>query len=90
MLSLILILLQEIKAKIKIVCICKGIKQGRICEAIQKGANTVEKVNVATGSGDGGCKATRCGPVIKKLIENKGKVILEPYETKIEDEDLDI
>ncbi|APJ02939.1 (2Fe-2S)-binding protein [Silvanigrella aquatica] len=79
--------IEEIKAKIKIVCICKGIKQGRICEAIQKGANSVEKVNKQTGSGDGGCKATRCGPVIKKLIENKGKVILEPYETKIDDDD---
>ena len=79
--------IDEIKAKIKVVCICKGIKQGRICDAIQNGADTIEKVNKQTGSGDGGCKATRCGPVIKKLLENKGKIILEPYETKVEDDD---
>lgn len=80
--------LAEIKAKIKIVCICKGIKQGKICDAIQKGANTREKVNQMTGSGSGGCNATRCGPVIEKLLENKGQPILEPYVTKIEDDDL--
>jgi bacterioferritin-associated ferredoxin len=79
--------IEEIKAKIKVVCICKGIKQGRICDAIQKGADTIEKVNIQTGSGNGGCNATRCGPVIKKLLENKGKIILEPYETKVEDDD---
>ena len=81
--------IEEIKAKIKIVCICKGIKQGRICEAIQKGANTIEKVNQQTGSGNGGCKATRCGPVIKKLLETKGKIMLDPYGTKIEDDDVE-
>ncbi|MGY3803625.1 (2Fe-2S)-binding protein [Pigmentibacter ruber] len=80
--------IEEIKAKIKVVCICKGIKQGKICEAITKGADTRDKVNTATGSGSGGCKATRCGPVIDKLIENKGKPIIEPYKTEIEDDDM--
>lgn len=79
--------LQEIKAKIKIICICKGIKQGKICDAIKNGANSIEKVNQKTGSGSGGCKATRCGPVIKKLLENNGNIILEPYATQIEDDD---
>ncbi|KAB8029164.1 (2Fe-2S)-binding protein [Fluviispira multicolorata] len=80
--------IEEIKARLKIVCICKGIKQSRICDAILKGADTVDKVNQATGSGSGGCNATRCGPVIKKLVESKGKIILEPYQTEVEDDDL--
>lgn len=79
--------IEEIKARIKVICICKGIKQNRICDAIQKGANTVEKVNQVTGSGSGGCQATRCGPVIQKLLENNGKPLIEPYQTKIEDDD---
>jgi hypothetical protein len=37
--------IEEIKARLKVVCICKGIKQARICDAIEKGADTVEKVN---------------------------------------------
>ncbi|WP_222435662.1 (2Fe-2S)-binding protein [Fluviispira vulneris] len=80
--------IEEIKARLKVVCICKGIKQARICEAIEKGADTVEKVNKVTGSGSGGCNATRCGPVIKKLVETKGRILLEPYKTEVEDDDL--
>lgn len=78
--------IEEIKARIKVVCICKGIKQSRICDAILSGCDTVEKVNQKTGSGSGGCKGVRCRPVIQKLIENKGKPISEPHSTKVEDE----
>ena len=63
---------EQIKARLRAVCICKGIKMARVCEAIEKGADTVEKVNKATGSGNGGCGATRCRPVITALIANKG------------------
>ena len=60
---------EEIKARIKVVCICKGIKQGRICDAIiQNSCTTVQEVNKKTGSGSGGCKGVRCGPVIEKLL----------------------
>lgn len=59
----------DIKARIKIVCICKGIKQGTICDAISKGCDTVEKVNHRTGSGSGGCKGRRCRPVIEELLK---------------------
>lgn len=65
--------LDEIKARIRVVCICKGIKMGKICDAIQKGCDTVEKVNKACGSGNGGCGATRCRPVIAELIARGGK-----------------
>ena len=79
--------LAEIKARLKVICICKGIKQSRICEAIENGAQTVEQVNQKTGSGRGGCQATRCGPVIKKLLENKGKPLEDPHKTTIEDDE---
>lgn len=78
--------LEQIKARIKVVCICKGIKQGRIVEAILSGCDTVEKVHQKTGSGCGGCKAVRCTPVIEKLIENNGEIIQEPHSTKILEE----
>lgn len=60
---------QDIKARLRVVCICKGIKQGRILDAIAGGCDTREKVNQKTGSGSGGCNATRCGPVIEELLK---------------------
>lgn len=71
--------IEEIKARIKVVCICKGIKQSRICDAITNGCDTIEKVNHKTGSGSGGCKGIRCSPVIKKLLEQDGKPLLNPH-----------
>ncbi|MBM3381005.1 MAG: hypothetical protein FJY29_01010 [Betaproteobacteria bacterium] len=67
--------LEEIKARVRVVCICKGIKMSRICDAIAKGASTVEEVNKATGSGNGGCGATRCRPVIEQILKNGGRPI---------------
>lgn len=48
---------------------------GRMCEAIQKGARTVAEVHKATNSGDGGCGATRCTPVIEQLLLSGGRPI---------------
>lgn len=67
------LMLDEIKAKIQVVCICKGVKMGRMCDAIAKGAQTVAQVHKATNSGDGGCGATRCTPVIEALLKNGGR-----------------
>lgn len=67
--------LEEIKAKVRVVCICKGVKMGRMCAAIQQGAHTVAEVHKATNSGDGGCGATRCTPVIEQLLLNGGRPI---------------
>lgn len=81
--------IEEIKSRIQVVCICKGIKQGRICDAIQQGCDTVEKVNQKTGSGSGGCKATRCGPVIKRLVENGGLPLERPHAPPVEGDEED-
>ena len=66
---------EEIKARLRVVCICKGIRMARICAAIEAGATTVKEVNRATGSGSGDCGATRCTPVILELLKNKGRPV---------------
>lgn len=68
--------LEEIKARVRVVCICKGIKMSRICDAVQNGCTTVDEVNKATGSGNGGCGATRCRPVIEQIIKNGGRPLV--------------
>ena len=65
---------EEIRARFRVVCICKGIKGGSISDAIAKGATTVQDVNRATGSGSGDCGATRCRPVIEAMLRNGGRV----------------
>lgn len=65
--------LEDIRARFRIVCICKSIKLGRISDAIKAGATTVAQVNRATGSGVGDCGATRCGPVIEAMLRNGGR-----------------
>jgi bacterioferritin-associated ferredoxin len=72
---------EEIKARIKVVCICKGIKQARICDAVISGSDTVEKVNKKTGSGSGGCKGVRCRPVIETILDQKGALVLNPHKS---------
>ena len=82
--------IEEIKARVRVVCICKGIKMSRICDAVANGAKTVEEVNRATGSCNGGCGATRCRPVIEEIINNGGRP-LTATQTDAEptDDDLD-
>jgi bacterioferritin-associated ferredoxin len=65
--------LEEIHARLRVVCICKGIKGGSISDAIKAGATTVQQVNRATGSGSGDCGATRCRPVIEAMLRNGGR-----------------
>lgn len=48
----------------------------KICDAVSKGAQTVDEVNRATGSGNGGCGATRCRPVIEEIIKNGGRPLV--------------
>ena len=79
--------LEEIKARIRVVCICKGIKMSRICVAVQNGAKTVEEVNKATGSGNGGCGATRCRPVIEQIIKNGGRPLTSSLPSDSTDDD---
>ncbi len=64
---------EEIRARFRVVCICKGIKLGRISDAIRAGASTVAEVNRVTGSGSGDCGATRCRPVIEEMLQTGGR-----------------
>ena len=69
--------IEEIRARFRVVCICKGIKAGSISDAIAKGATTVPQVNRATGSGSGDCGATRCRPVIEAMLRNGGRPLVQ-------------
>lgn len=51
------------------VCICKAITRASIKTAIEEGADTLEKVQKATGAGSGACNGTRCTPKIIELLE---------------------
>lgn len=70
------------KRLFRVICICKGIPRSKICAAIENGCSTVTAVNQKTGSGSGGCNATRCGPVITELVKNKGY-----FDDELSDED---
>lgn len=56
--------------KLTKVCLCKGISRATIKQAIANGADTVAKVNKATGSGSGSCGGRRCGPKIQELLDS--------------------
>ena len=51
-----------------IICLCKGISEETIVEAIKAGATTVEAVKEATGATTGFCKGARCKGKIEALI----------------------
>lgn len=53
----------------KVVCLCKGVSEETIVEAIKNGAKTFEEVSEKTGAGTGFCHAGRCKGTILKLIE---------------------
>lgn len=56
----------------KVVCICKGIKQRTFWQAMEKGNHTQEALNRETGSGSGGCRGRRCGPRIAAMLHKDG------------------
>lgn len=60
---------QAIVDKLTKVCICKAVSRQTMKKAIAKGADTVEKVWLATGTGNGSCKGKRCGPAIQRLLD---------------------
>lgn len=59
---------EELLDKLTKVCICKAISRSKIKEAIRNGADTLEKVQKATGAGSGGCRGKRCSSKILELI----------------------
>lgn len=52
------------------VCLCRGITEEQIVEAIKNGAYSFEEVKEETGAGAGGCRGGRCKCNIELLIEN--------------------
>ena len=59
---------EEILARLKPGCICKGIKLYKIKEAIAAGATSYEEVAAATGIGGGSCNSKRCGEKVAELL----------------------
>lgn len=51
------------------VCICRGVSDEKIIEAIKEGATTFLDVKEKTGAGTGGCGAMRCRNKIEMLIQ---------------------
>ncbi|CUH96053.1 hypothetical protein P22_2141 [Propionispora sp. 2/2-37] len=60
----------DILDKLTKICLCKGISRATIKKAITAGADTVEKVQKATGAGSGPCGGRRCTPKIQDLLVN--------------------
>lgn len=60
---------QDILDKLTKVCLCKAINRASIKKAIAGGADTLVKVQRATGAGSGSCGGKRCGPKILSLLE---------------------
>ncbi len=54
----------------KVVCICKGIRQRVFWRALDAGMCTKEAINRETGSGSGSCGGRRCGPRILDMLRH--------------------
>jgi len=62
---------EEILARLKPGCICKGIKLHRIIQAIENGATNFEQIAQATGIGGGSCGSKRCGQKVAELLRQE-------------------
>ena len=60
--------LQEIENVLKNVCKCKNVSVQEVLNAVNNGADTVEKVGEATGAGTA---CGRCKSIISDIIENR-------------------
>lgn len=63
---------EEILARMKPGCICKGIKLHRIIKAIEDGATNFEQIARVTGIGGGSCGSKRCRKKVAALLQEKG------------------
>lgn len=59
---------EEIRARLKPGCICKGIKLHAILQAIEDGADSYEEIARVTGIGGGSCKSRRCRAKVAVLL----------------------
>ena len=60
--------LKEVEAVLKNACKCKNVSIQEIVNAVNNGADTVEKVGEVTGAGTA---CGRCKGIISNIIENK-------------------
>ena len=60
---------EELLDKLTKVCLCKGISRASIKKAIAQGADSLEKVQKATGAGSGPCGGRRCTPKMLDLLQ---------------------
>ena len=67
---------EEIIARLKPGCICKGIKLHRIIQAIENGATSYEQIAKVTGIGGGSCGSKRCGQKVAELLKQKDDIEL--------------
>ena len=51
------------------VCLCRGVSEEKIVEAVKNGATCFEEVKEETGAGAGGCRGGRCKCNIEMIIE---------------------
>ncbi|MDD3813224.1 MAG: (2Fe-2S)-binding protein [Desulfocapsaceae bacterium] len=68
---------EEILARMKPGCVCKGIKLHRIIEAIEQGATSFEQIAKITGIGGGSCGAKRCRKKVAALLKKKTAITPE-------------
>ena len=59
---------EEIIARLRPGCICKGIKLHVILQAIDNGAASYEEIAKITGIGGGSCKSKRCRAKVAELL----------------------
>ncbi len=59
---------EELLARLRPGCICKGIKLHAIILAIENGAQSFEAISMMTGIGGGSCKSRRCKEKIQRLL----------------------
>ena len=64
---------QEMQDKLTKVCLCKGISRETIKKAIAEGADTLDKLQKATGAGTGSCHGGRCTSKLEELLREAGK-----------------
>jgi NAD(P)H-nitrite reductase large subunit len=62
---------QEIIDRQKVICQCKGIRQGVFLKHLHAGMRTLEDLRKATGAGSGSCKGKHCTPRILTLLKQR-------------------
>lgn len=55
------------------ICLCKHVSKDTIEKAIEKGADTIDKLGHATGAARGACQGHRCKQKLHEMIIEKKK-----------------